>query len=136
MVFTTMSAHDALAAFIAKMDALQEANARVAEAAAPAVLAAARVTATAGTTPEGEKWAPLRSGGKPLDGAAAAIKVESKGTVVTLRISTPFAFHQHGGSSGKFHSPKRKIIPDQKDPIPAKIKEAIVKVTTSIVGGN
>jgi hypothetical protein len=123
---------DALDAFIAKVEALRDLNERTAKAAEKDIADANRRTARAATTPDGTAWAPLADGGKALEGAAAAITSSTSGNRVELKIGKPWVFHQHGGNSGKFHSPKRKIIPAVGDPVPKAMRDAIAKAAAKV----
>ncbi len=144
-----MSGHRELAAFIAGVESLRTLNEDVAKAAEKPVADVVRASATKGTTPDGEAWAPLKDGGKALAGAAAAVVSSVKGTRITIAIGKPYVFHHWGaggssmtkaavrdrgkakrarassGTSSKFHAPQRQIIPDASDPIPATINAAI-----------
>ena len=79
-------------------------------AAAPAVgemlLAEFQRTANAGTTPEGEPWAPTKAGNRPLANAAASMQLVVSGNVIIIKITDHHVFHQFGAGS-----PARRIIP-------------------------
>lgn len=126
---TTMaSGHDALAAFIQRVEAWRQLNEDVAKTAAPRIEEAARTSAAAGQDPETQPWPTLRDGSKPLDGAAGAIKSSATGNRIELKIGKPWVYHQHGAAAGKAHFPKRKIIPDAGDPVPKRWRDVITEV--------
>lgn len=115
-------------AMAAKIRDLRTLNTDVAEEAAPAVLSAARATASAGTTPTGEAWAPLKKGtGKPLKNAAASISSEPIGAIIEIQVAAPEFFHTTGRGS-----PKRTIIPDVGDDIPPGMSKAIATVAAKV----
>lgn len=153
-----MSGYAALEAFIAGVEQIRELNEKVAKAAVEPVAEVARASAAAGETPAGETWAPRKDGGKPLAGAAAAIKPSSKGTQIILQVGPPFVFHHWGaggssttkkaqqerarharaaaasGTKSKFHAPRRQILPVAGEPIPDAMKEAIVEAAKTVIG--
>jgi hypothetical protein len=105
----------------------------VAKRAAPRVQEALQRTAAAGTTPEGEAWAPKADGGKALANAPAAIEVTSSGTVITSRlVGTPTGSQkvqaiQHYGTK---RIPARHILPVAGAGIPEPVAKAIGDVAT------
>ena len=117
-----MSGNDQLRAMIDRVQALGGLAADVAREAAPLVQEAARSTVRAGPTPDGKPWAAKKDGGKPLANAANAVTAAADGAVVTIKLSGPEVFHNAG--VGKT-TPKRKIIPESGDPIPASVAEAL-----------
>jgi hypothetical protein len=70
---------------------------RAAPDAAEAVREALARTVAAGTTPEGEAWAPrLADGGQPLVGAEQALRVAPVGTRIIVRLLGHIARHSFG----------------------------------------
>jgi hypothetical protein len=140
---------EALDAFIAGVESLATLNEEVAKAAETPVADVVRATAAKASTPDGEAWAPRSGGGKALAGAAAAITSSVRGNRITVSIGPPYVYHNWGsggssttkaakrarskataaraasGTRSKFHAPKRQIIPDAAEPIPADINAAI-----------
>jgi len=86
-------------------------------------------TARAGTTPDGQPWAPRKKdGGRTLQHAAEAIRVTYSGDTVFVRLTGPDARHHHGAIRGKV---KRQVIPNSKrlpDLMVANIQIEIAKV--------
>lgn len=75
---------------------------------APILLARAKASASAGTTPDGQAWAPKKRGsGKPLANAASALTVRTSGTTIFLSLGFPELLHQRGTS----RLPARRILP-------------------------
>lgn len=122
--------------------------------AAPKVLAALKSTAAAGTAPDGTPWAPLKGGGKPLEGAAGAITLEVSGATLKAKIGEPWVYQDagaggastskdaerarkkatkkqetikktHTGRASKFHAPRRQILPGPEDDMPAAVVAAL-----------
>lgn len=118
-----MSASDQIAAMRDKLRGLSSAGAEVAKLAAPLVGRELKATASAGTTPDGARWAPKKDGSPALVNAAAAVEVRAIGPVVQARLvgtstgsQTAQAIQQH----------RRNILPD-KSTIPAAIAKALTK---------
>lgn len=152
------SGSSALQAFIAGVESLRTMNEQVAKVAEPGVAAVARASAAAGEAPDGEAWPARKEGGKALPGAAAAITSSSKGSRIELKIGAPYVFHNHGagghseskeavrhrkrsasehaksGTSSKFHAPRRQILPDPGEPIPAEMNDAIQAAAARVFG--
>lgn len=131
-----MSGAAVLESMIARLRALgsDEAVHRVAEKAAPRVLAALQKTAGAGTTPDGEAWQAKKSGGRPLAHAADALDVEAHGRFVVATLTGPTVFH-HRGAQGK---PVRQVLPDSgtiPDGVRAALVDAAKEVFEKIVKG-
>lgn len=146
-----MSGHAELEAFIASVEALRETNEKVAAAAEKDVGDALRADLNAGRGPDGAAWPELDGGGRALEGAAAALTTETKGARIIFRIGKPWVFHHHGaggtstskdavrsrarsaskhakgGTSSKFHAPRRQILPTFGERIPPKMAAAIQK---------
>lgn len=88
--------------------------------AAPAVERAARETAAAGTTPEGQAWRATKDGRRPLVNAAASVFVKVVGAVLQVVVRGHHVFHHLGAGN-----PKRQVIPDANDSMPPAIKRAL-----------
>lgn len=71
-----------------------------------ALLAEFQRTAAAGTTPEGEPWAPTKKGNRPLANAASSMQLVVSGNVIIIKITDHHVFHQFGAGS-----PARHILP-------------------------
>lgn len=81
-------------------------------------------TIRAGTTPEGETWAPKKRGsGQPLEDAAEALAVAPVGTRIFMRLKGHIARHHLGRAKGGVY---RRIIPTEG--IPPNLARAITKV--------
>jgi hypothetical protein len=93
--------------------------AELAREAAPLVEQAVKATAAAGTTPDGEAWAPRkRDGGRALANAASAVSAAAVGASVRVTLTGVEVFHHLGAGV-----PKRKILPDGGAGVPPKIAE-------------
>ncbi len=129
-----MSDESAFDGLIATLRAFDAVGADIATDALPAVLAAARATAAAGTTPEGEAWAPTKADGKPaLPNAAGAISAVVSGmtkAVITLVLKGVYVFHQRSKSKGKKGLPRREILPmvDVPEAIASAIRASVQRV--------
>lgn len=75
--------------------------------AAKQVEAAIKATAAAGTSPDGEPWAPRKAGGRAMANAAGAVSVSVNGTVLLIKLTGSEVFH-HFGVRG---APPRQVIP-------------------------
>jgi hypothetical protein len=99
----------------------------IAEEARPAIEAAVRATAAAGTTPDGAAWKPRKADGKrALEHAADAISVVVSGTrqaVLTMVLRGPYVFHQK----------KRPILPGDKTGIPSRMMEIVRDAAKRVV---
>lgn len=119
-----MDGDAALAAFIDRVRRLGKLPAEAAKLAAPLVLEEAKRTAAAGTTPDGEAWAPLKKGGgRALENAADALSVSTVGTVVVLTLTGPEVVHNYGNK----RVPQRRILPAGGAGIPKNIITALQK---------
>lgn len=87
-------------AIIATAQALTTLNADAAREAEPAVLEAMQATASAGTTPTGEAWAPRKGGGRALPGARAALTSRVRGNRVEVRLEDPKYLYNNYGAGG------------------------------------
>lgn len=78
---------------------------------APAVASILRNTiaqsVASGTSPEGQAWAPTKSGNAPLQGAMGAVSVQVVSDGVDAIVTGHHVFHQNGTS----RLPARPIIP-------------------------
>lgn len=109
-----------LDALIAKVRRAKDFVASAAPAAAEAMQAALRATASAGTSPDGTAWPQRKKdGGNALPDAADAITVRAVGTVLVARIAFPYSIH----NNGKGHAPQRQILPSGE--MPTSVAEAI-----------
>ncbi|HYG68649.1 MAG TPA: hypothetical protein VD838_13355 [Anaeromyxobacteraceae bacterium] len=99
---------------------------RAAPDAAEAVREALARTAAAGTTPEGQAWAPRKDdGGRPLVGAEQALRAAAVGTRIFIRLEGHVARHHRGIARGGV---ERRLLPE-KGITPA-IGKAIREVVT------
>lgn len=140
---------DALESLVDALDRVGEIATETAKLAEDPVRLALAKTAYAGTTPSGEDWEPLADGGKALRLAGAAIKMVRSGPRLRATIGKPYVFHNFGaggssqtkearrhrartakaqrasGKKSKFHAPRRQILPDQSDPMPKGVRDAV-----------
>ena len=108
-------------AWIAKLRAYgRDATTATAAEAAPLVERELKSTASAGVTPEGDTWAPTKSGKAPLQHAAAYVKCMATGAALRLVVTGHYVFHHRG--VGKT-TPRRPLLPD--GDIPPGIAKAI-----------
>ncbi len=107
-----MAGADILSGLADRIRGIAGAGSAIAREAAPGVLAAAKATAAAGTTPDGVPWAPRKSdGGRALAKAADAITVSTAEDVVFLEIHDHHV--EHNFKRGPGYEPRR-ILPDVK----------------------
>ena len=113
-----------LDALIARLRRSREFLARAAPAAAEAMQAELRASASAGTSPEGAAWAEKKGGGRALPNAASAITVKAVGTILLGRLVFPYTLH----NIGKGNAPQRQVIPAGAMPprVLAAIKRALI----------
>ena len=117
-----MSGSDAMARMVERVRALRTIEADTAEAARPAIEAAARATAAAGTTPTGEAWAPRKAdGARALANATAGVSAVAVGAVVQVVLKPPYVFHQK----------TRQIIPGAGEEIPPAIATALQEAASA-----
>jgi len=102
------SGDQALDAMIARLRSLEGMPRDVAEEIAPLLLEDVRKTAAAGTTYDGEPWAPTKSGGRPLVNAAAHLSSRVLGTVAQVVLKGIDVVHNRGTK----RIPTRRILPD------------------------
>jgi hypothetical protein len=115
-----------LDAMIAKIQSMSQLAKRAAPDAAEAVREGILETIQAGTDPEGKAWAPRKAdGGRPLAGAAGAVKAGAVGTSILVRISGPEARHHLGRGRG---GTVRGVIPTTLTPRLAKrVRDVLVQ---------
>lgn len=114
--------HDMIAALERLADLPEDAAKR----AAPIVERVAKATADAGTTPDGQAWAPKKGGGRALERASDAISVNATGTVVRVTLSGVNVLHNYG----THRLPQREIIPSRRDDLPESYARAIEDAAT------
>lgn len=122
----------------ARLEDLDKVGGKIATNARPGVERVARATAAAGTTPDGETWAPRKKGGgKPLADAASAITVVVSGTtraVLTLVLSGVYVYHHRSKTKSKTKGlPRRVILPEPGDDLPSGIVSEIQKSAKSVL---
>jgi hypothetical protein len=111
---------DAMSAKLKAMGNPERVASRVAEVAAPLVDAAIKRTAAAGTTPDGNPWAPTKDGKRPLENVVSQITTSAAGPTITTTLTGPAAFH----SKGLGHSPRRQVLPDTGN-VPPAVEDAL-----------
>jgi hypothetical protein len=117
-----MSGLDELDRMIAKCRGIPKIAKRAAPEVAEAVRKSILETVNAGTDTEGKAWTPRKDGGRPLEHAAAAVKVAAVGTRILARVAGPEARHHSGRAKG---GTMRGIIPTRLTP---RIADAVRKV--------
>jgi hypothetical protein len=125
-----LTALDELVANLRRVDAVGVA---IAEEALPEVLEEARRTAAAGTSPDGEPWAPKNDGGRALPNAAAAIVGRVSGVtkaVIVLTLGRPYVYH-HGS---KAKDKRRPILFTPANGVPQRMQDAIRRAAVRVVG--
>lgn len=100
----------------------------VAKEAVADVQAAARSSAAAGTTPAGAPWRPTQLRGRPLQNAPAAISARAVGAIVQIVLAGHHVYHSLG-----IGEPKRTVIPDQGDPVPPAVRDAIARAAERVL---
>jgi hypothetical protein len=120
-----------------RLRALDKVGEQIAAEALPHVLEEAKRTAAAGTTADGKAWAPKKKdGGRALVHAADAITGVVSGVsqaVITLILTGAEVFHHRAKGNGKVGTPRRAVLFDPKDGVPAKMREAIETASKSAV---
>lgn len=113
-----------LTTLASRLRAIPSLGATIAREAAPDVLAAAKSTADAGTTPEGKAWAPRKKdGGRALAHAADAITVRAVGDVIEIVLSGVNVYQQA----------KRRILPERGKTLPSQIVNAILSKARAVI---
>lgn len=123
-----MDGESQLDTLMARLRAVDQIGHAIATGARAGVERVVRATAAAGTTPDGEAWAPTKEGDKALPNAAAAISVVVSGTtkaVLTMVLRPPYVFHQRSKSKGKKGLPRRVVLPEAENGVPAAIADEI-----------
>lgn len=118
---------DAMIAAIRRVGVLP---ATVAKRAVDPVLAELRASAAAGTSPDGQAWAPKKDGGRALENASQAVAVKASGTVITASLvgtSTGDVKVQAIQHYGTKRIPARPILPMSGGGIPERIRAAILE---------
>jgi hypothetical protein len=103
--------------------------------AAPLVEAEVKKTAAAGTSPDGEAWAPRKKdGARPMVNAAAHVSAKAFGPTIRVFLKGADVFH-HYATRGE---PRRQVIPEGAA-LPAGIARAIAtgcaRAFRELVGG-
>jgi hypothetical protein len=115
----------ALSKIVDRLRALGGLPEAVARRAVPGIQVAARATAAAGTTPEGQAWPAKKDGGRPLVHAADHVTARAVGAVVQIELTgVPENVHNAGSAKGTKY-PKRQIIPGKGDRIPPSVAAAL-----------
>ncbi len=115
---------EALTALAARLRSVETLGAKIASEVAPAFLAIAKSTASAGTTPDGKPWAKRKADGqRALVNAASAITVSAVGDLVWLILS----------GVNVFHNATRRILPSV-TAIPEAYREATRKAARRVIG--
>lgn len=112
----------------------RELVAEVAREATPGVEAALRATAAAGTTPEGQAWAPTQKGGRAMVHAPEHIEAKAAGGAIRVTLKGPDAFHNYGAGRGHV---KRQVLPsggELPDGVAEALSAAAGKVFDRVVG--
>ena len=78
-------------------------------------------TAAAGTSPDGEAWAPRKEGGRAMVNAAAHVSARAYGDVVRITLRGPDVFHQFGTRG----EPRRAVIPESGAAMPASVAQVL-----------
>jgi hypothetical protein len=117
---------DDLDAMIAKIRSIPELVKRAAPDVAEAVHESILETIQAGTDPEGKAWAPRKAdGGRPLAGAAHAVKAAAIGSRILVRVAGPEARHHLGRGRG---GTVRGIIPTRLTPqLAQRVRDILVE---------
>lgn len=116
-----MSGDVALDAFIDHLRSLKKLPEDVVREAAAEVLKAARATAKAGTTPDGQPWAAKKDGSRALVNAADHLSVRIAGRTISLVLTGVDVIHNFGTGWLK----KRQILPDGGAGMPKNVASAI-----------
>jgi hypothetical protein len=123
---------------ITQLEGFDKVGVAIAKDALPGVERVVRATADAGTTPDGQAWAPKKSGGKALANASSAISVVVSGlthAVITLVLRHPYVFHQRSQNrSVKKGLPRRAILPEAHKDLPSAIVDEVHAAAVRIVG--
>jgi hypothetical protein len=128
---------DALDEMIRRVRRLGAMPSEVAAEVAPLMLAEARRTAAAGTTPDGKPWAPRKKdGGRALEHAADALSSRVlPSATAQLVLRGPEVIHNRGTED----TPKRQILPDGGAGLPptmaVAVREGAERVFRRIIGG-
>lgn len=120
-----MADHSALDVHIARIRQLGNLAAKSAPEVAKEVERELRSQIAAGTSPDGQPWAPTKAGTTPLRGAARALRVRAIGTVIVATLEGHHALHDQGRARGGV---RRKVLPSAKMPQP--IASAVERVVT------
>jgi hypothetical protein len=133
-----MSGFDVLDQMIDRVRQLGEAPAAVAKLAAPRVQAVLKASASAGTTPSGQAWAPKKDGSTPLRNAVDAVEVRALGDVVSARLigtSTGSQQAQAVQNYGTKRIPARNILPDRGAGLPKTVAAAVTEAAKDFFDG-
>lgn len=125
-----MDGYSALDAMIAQCRALKGLGVEVAKEAAPAVQAAVRETAAAGTDPDGNAWVPKKDGSKALANVAKNISAVARGAIIQVVLSGGAVWHHN--SKGKKKRPQRRVIPDSGGGIPKNVEDALTRAAARV----
>lgn len=117
---------------IADFRKLEGLDAAIAKAAAPRLETIAKNRAAAGVDPSGAAWKPRKKdGGRALANAAAHVRAEAKGSIVTLVLDGPEYWSQKAAPEGSL--PQRKVIPDVGDALPDDMRAELELVTQQTI---
>lgn len=86
-------------------------------------------TLSAGTSPEGEPWAPKKKdGGRPYEHAANRLTVKAYGNLVRATVTGPEVYGHYGVN----HMPPRPMLPDAGGGIPKSVETALTEAATKV----
>lgn len=117
-----MSGAAVLQEMIAAFQGLETFPAAIAREAAPDLEAALKATASAGSSPSGQAWAPTKKGGRAMAGAAKAITVKAVGNIVRVVLAGVEVFHHFGKGSSEV---RRPVIPDAGGELPGVVRQVL-----------
>jgi hypothetical protein len=111
----------ALDEHLARVRALPGLVTRAVPAVRDAVRAELRASIARGESPDGEKWAPTKTGKQALANAGNALSISSVGTTVVASLSGPEALHNNGWVRGGVARP---ILP-KSGTLPTRLGRAV-----------
>lgn len=98
-----------------------DAEKELAEIAAREIKDALTETLSAGETPEGEPWAPTKTGKRAYKNAASKLSVAAEDTLIRVIITGPEVY----GNFGTGKMPQRRMLPDAGAGMPKSVEKAL-----------
>jgi hypothetical protein len=122
---------DQLVALERQLDGTKDAATRAARKAAPKLLALVKRQWAQGRAPNGSKWPLTKDGKIPLVALTSQATAQASGSSVVITLPEEAQYHQEGDPP---RLPRRQLVPDPGEPLPASWEQVLETVWKDEVG--